>query len=317
MRDTPFAPAAAEHVPLGTVSRLARIVACCIAAGVVSCGGPQGADPTFAIPDDIAVDAEEAELAREPRGATLDERVADLVAMVERRDVVAPERFDLDEGFALVTWSTLEDERRLRHLALVAEGEWTVARENALLAAALDAPSGAGGAPYVHVFAQRPLPYAVEYLFGNAWWGALESELFVLLSQGDPSDPEPFVRGARDILRRYGVDVGNARHVVTELDTLLRALPAPDADSDYRPVATLAGIGLVLGDAIRNEHGGLVWVPAEDAMAEFHALEVAESPGTVLRPLDYAMRAWRSEAPAPLAAYADLVGERLDTLRDR
>lgn len=300
----------------GLLSRLSRNLATLlVAAALAACGGTSSNAPPYALPQELIVEDGHEALLDDLGDGALEARIEAIREIVTRRFVVEPERQDLEDGLALVTWSLLQGDQRVRHIAIVSEGPWTVERENTLLSAALDAPGGAGGAPVFHIVGSEPAPYSVRYLFGNDWWAALESQLFVLLSQGDPDDAAPFVAGARAILAEFGVEADAGRSTAAELDRLLRAIPAADPASDYRPVATLAGIGLVLGQAMCDANEGLTWVPAEDAMAEFYALEVGWAPGSVLRPIDYVMRAWRSDATAPLEAYNDVVGARLRTLR--
>ncbi len=206
---------------------------------------------------------------------------------------------------------------RTRFLVFVNSGEWpselvdTVLGEFYGVVAGLPGSSGIIGPPASVAFVgEAEPPFALEYLYSGAWWGALESELYREFANSslDPNDPEPFIAISREVLRRYGLTTGG--HPYRTLDRLIAELPRPEeAGVSYQPVATLVAIGLVMGDSLEQRYARVSWVPGYEVMGQYFGLQVGDE---FLRPIDFVIQIYRRPIERAIQDYSELVRGRAE-----
>lgn len=258
---------------------------------------------------------------------TLDERADELLAAAEAQ-ALAARRFTDEELGGLVSFARIVevfDERtgrRYRHLILVAEEAWSDENVRAVIAALYAVPAESDPPTLLHFDSDEPVPFALQYRFGNSWYARLEAALYVALTDdpGDVDGPGPYVDRSRELLSAYGLLLDNEDvDPIDELDRLLRELPR--SDESLRPFdlpeATVLAIGLVLGDELQRRLPGVTWAPADESMARYYGLRVEADDQLLLRPIDFAQLAWQSQIDAPARAYTDLVSERVEAARER
>ena len=159
-------------------------------------------------------------------------------------------------------------------------------------------------------FAGAAPPASVAYLLGNGWWGELEAALIADLAEGPAAGPGAAeVRASLDArLAELSLD---AAAPVETFDAILMGLPRTTA---YQPAATLTALGVLLGDALSDRVGGLVWRAAEPSEGRVLVLDDTKCHG-FLRPVDFTVEAYAA-APRPVAArYLSWAEERVRACR--
>ncbi|MFT6398934.1 MAG: hypothetical protein ACJAYU_003696 [Bradymonadia bacterium] len=206
---------------------------------------------------------------------------------------------------------------RTRFLVFVNAGEWPSELVDAILGeyyavvAGLTGPNGILSPPgrVAFVGAAEP-PFALQYLYSGAWWGALEAELYREFGNPslNPNDSEPFIAIARDVFHRYGLSLGG--HPYRTLDRLMAELPRPEEPgAAYQPVATLVAIGLVLGDSLERRHERVSWVPGAEVMGQYFGLTAGDD---ALRPIDFVIQIYRRPIEDSIQDYSELVRGRAE-----
>lgn len=274
---------------------------------------PDGADPllTAALPPDASLDVAY-ELAWR---AAID--AGDMP--FHPADALAGEEL---AGFVrYFTWQQSLLEGDVHHVAFVVVDEWTPSRIEQFTRFFVGMPARTPvrtGAPRFHIVSRYPVPFAVEYLFGNQWWGSLESELYVTLADApiDPATAPATAQLVRSVLQNWGLSVPDDRRAVHALDSIRLLLPVPPPGEQWRPRGTFVALGLLLGDALMAEDSGLAWVAAEQSLATTFAVAVDGDPRLLLRPIDFALEAWGSPNLSPFADYADLANQRVAEARE-
>lgn len=286
----------------------AALAAPLLLALTTACGGGAEVRPavTFGVPSAAEATAESAiTLPATERCATLDRCVAEVVdALVDAGFADAAPAEAIGPATGLVTAGASSSEP-LRVLVRIAP--WTPESVDAAVAA-----------HYRDGLSSRSLvvgpdrPFGIDYLLGDSWWSALESDLYSAFADPslDPDEPGPYIARARAALEAYGA---NPEDPLGSVQVLLDALPRPaEGDGDYLPIATLLAAGLVIGDEVRRGHPRLVWVDGESAMARYFALRDRHDERRIFRPIDYAVQVYRTPIPGSVAAYAELVDVRTE-----
>lgn len=165
-------------------------------------------------------------------------------------------------------------------------------------------------APPCFSFAGATPPASVRYLLGNGWWGELEGALIGDVAEGSAGAPAAdAVRSSlHRRLRELSLDPATP---VQTYDAILMGLPRSPG---YQPAATLTALGLMLGDALAGEVGGLVWRAADPSEGRVLVLDDTKCHG-FLRPVDFTVEAYAA-APRPVAArYLSWAEERVQACR--
>ena len=241
----------------------------------LACGGPQErtARPTFDSTDrfgshpTLLVPAFEVER-DEPLEAAFER--ARQAFRRENSETFDPRRAYATSAASDFAWYfTLNDASdpygRTNHVFFVATEEWTEERTRAFLLSYLvmpAAPDTGAGRPWFHLISAYPPPWAVEaFFFGNTRSGSLEAALLSELGAvaWAPELVPQIEAQARQILARldYGEDSDWMGACPAGLDLVYGDIPRPETaapgvfDGDYVPEATLATIGLLVGDSLR------------------------------------------------------------------
>jgi len=302
-----------------------------ILAAFAACGPPPPVvvDPT--LPDRLVTPASEPVLI----DVDIDEddvlevavdRVMEVLAIegYEPFDPRAANRHSGAESFArYLTFQQPQPGPDVHHVVFVTVGPWTVERADRFVRAFYAMPVSVPedvGVPMFHFVGSHEPPFGVRWLFGGTWYGALESEALDAFAALDPSPDasDEWVAAARDVLARYGVPLLDDGRDLERLDALMTALPSGEDGSTWVPIGTLTILGVLLGDAVieAREPADLVWVDAAPTLATLLAIGHVDHPDVVLRPIDFALDAWRGAIAAPFTGYAILVEDRLETLDD-
>ncbi len=202
-------------------------------------------------------------------------------------------------------------------------GPWTVDRSDRFVRAFYAMPVSVPedvGVPTFHFVGSHDPPFGVQWIFSGTWYGALEAEALDAFAQLDPAPnaAADWVDASRDVLARYGVVLADDGRVLERLDALLAVLPEAESGSAWVPIGTLTALGVLLGDAViaAREPTDLQWVAAEPSLATLLAIGHTTHDDVLLRPIDFALDAWRGAIAAPFTGYAVLVDDRLDALED-
>jgi hypothetical protein len=281
-----------------------RAVAALAIALCLSCGGRQANDEptplTPARPEDIGVAGD---VFVDATGATAQESADAIVAAYHELGVDADSRPFVRDLILVEAQTSGEDGDEI---VFVQHGPWPPSVVSAVLrdyyAVRVDPPE-----TRVRIAGTEPAPFALEYLYGEGWWGPLEAALYQALADPslDRSDPAPFVAAATNVLEDFGIHLRGDRYAT--LDALLASLPRPtDPTTTYQPVATLVAIGLIMGDRLVSRYSRLDWIDGREIMARYFGFSVVDH--GVLRPIDYVMQAYHGEIPRPISRYAELVG---------
>jgi hypothetical protein len=216
-----------------------------------------------------------------------------------------------------LTTQQVVDTRTVHHVIFVVDGAWTTERTETFLSTFYSMPSNtpaAAGVPQFHFVAPQPLPPAVDYMFSNDWWGRCESSLLLQWSERDfrVADAQQYVDEAAVSFVTYGLLFETPETTAASLELLLLQIPPATTDS-YRPIATLLGIGLLLGDLVVQEHPEFVWTDGETVLATRFALSSNERPELFLRPIDFVLQTWRDNRAGgtPIQDYLALLRQRL------
>lgn len=313
------------------VHRLVQTLTVAAFAIVAACGPPPPVvvDPT--LPDRLVTPAAEAVVI--DVDVDSDEHLDDVVQRVmevlaiegfEPFDPRAANRHSGSESFArYLTFQQPQPGPDVHHVVFVTVGAWTVERADrfvrAFYAMPIRVPEDVG-VPTFHFVGSHEPPSGVQWLFGGTWYGALEADALDAFAALDPA-PEAagdWVEAARDVFARYGVPMVDDGRDLERLDALVARLPSSESGSTWVPIGTLTAMGVLLGDAViaSRDPVDLQWVSAEPALATLLALGHTAHDEVVLRPIDFALDAWRGAIPAPFTGYATLVDERLDALEE-
>jgi len=209
----------------------------------------------------------------------------------------------------------------VHHVVFVTPYVWTIDRIDRFVQTYYPMPAATpieAGVPYFHFVTTEPLPFALEYLFGNAWWGALESALlydFARIDADGGGDRVRYASATRSRLAEFGVPIDADTSSVAVLDAVLAQLPRSTGPSTYRPIATLVGLGILLGETVAARDPRIVWTSAEDAMATLYGMRVEGFTDAYLRPIDYVLQVYHVPAERPLRAYAEIVEARVRQIR--
>lgn len=203
----------------------------------------------------------------------------------------------------------------VHHVVFVTAVPWTVDRVDRFLETFYPMPASTppeAGNPLFHFRGVDPPPFALQYVFGDTWSGWLESALLSSFAevQARPEQVDAWLSITRRRLAELGIAM-DGEDDLAELDAVLSQLPR-DEVSTYHPIGTLAGLGLLVGEALRAERPELRWVRGEDGMATLFALAVDGAPDTYLRPVDFVIQAYHADLDEPLQAYLELAVRRLD-----
>lgn len=288
-------------------SAIALCVSCSGAATVEEPARLELAIPAELEPTPLLLDV----VASNDLGVTTGEVATALVEL----GVTSPELTELSA--TAVALEGIGGSPRTRFLVFVNSGQWPgelvgqiLGRYYAVVAGLPDADGVVGPPASVAFVGDSEPPFAFEYLYSGAWWGALEAELYREFANPelDPNDPAPFVALARDVLQRYGLPIGG--HPYRALDRLMAELPRPEEPgTTYQPVATLVAVGLVLGDGLERRLERVSWVPGDQVMGQFFGLTVN---GEVLRPIDFAIQIYRRPIEHAIHDYSELVRGRAE-----
>jgi hypothetical protein len=206
--------------------------------------------------------------------------------------------------------------RDVHHVVFVVPAAWTADRVDRFIQAYYVMPGltpTEAGVPFFHFVAAEPTPFALQYLFGNAWWGALESLL--LVDFVDLSPDLTRIDEYRDLalgrFTEFGLVFDSPEASLASLEYLLANLPRDPDAGGYRPIGTLAGIGLLFGEIVRDNFPEMHWADAQPVMATLFAMQSSEAEDVFLRPIDYVLQAWQQAPGTPLADYLQLLRSRL------
>lgn len=307
----------------------AHALAFLLALILAACGGSR------ALPDPLehVVPATPSRLVVSDRAATIDDFVApesaSLRVVTEALWVYLTDRgfapFDPSaaladspiRGFAsYLTWQEPFIEGDVHHVAFVVTEEWTLARTRAFVDFFVPMPAMTpvqAGAPRFHFVSRYPVPPAAQYVFGNAWYGSLESRLITEFRDApeDPAQAPVFAQRIRLVFRQWGIEIPEGRGAIEILDAARAALPAPVEPDGWRPHGTLMAFGLLLGDELSRQLGNLEWTEGQAGLATLYALSVTGAPDAILRPIDFALQTWGAANLTPFAAYRELVAGRV------
>lgn len=209
------------------------------------------------------------------------------------------------------------DRTRVHHVVFVVPQPWQGDQVDRFVQAFYALPGltpAEAGVPVFHLVSAAPAPFALQYLFGNHWSGTLESLLLHDYAELVPAVDR--VGSWSDLARarfsEFGLVFDTPEASLASLEYLLAQLPRDAEQGSYRPIGTLAAIGLLFGDLVHQRFPDLVWTEGEPVLATLYAMQSQRDPDIFLRPIDYVVQAW-SEAPdgTPLADYLDLLGQRL------
>lgn len=163
-------------------------------------------------------------------------------------------------------------------------------------------------------FAGATPPASVRYLLGNGWWGELEAALIGDLAAGAPGGPtaDEIRSSLHTRLRELSLDPASAAETY---DAILMGLPRATG-ATYQPAATLAALGVLLGDALNARVGSLDWRNADPSEGRVLVLDDTKCHG-FLRPVDFTVEAY-AVAPKPVAArYLSWAEERVSACRQQ
>jgi hypothetical protein len=185
--------------------------------------------------------------------------------------------------------STLSQD--VHHVVFVVPGPWTGDRVDRFIQAFYVMPGMTppeAGVPFFHFVSVDPPPFALQYLYGNAWWGALES--LMLADFADMSPDLARIDDYRALATRrfseFGLVFDSPEASLASLEYLLASLPRDSDLGSYRPIGTLAGIGLLFGEIVRHQFPEMQWADAQPVMATLFAMRSDEDDDTFLRPID-------------------------------
>jgi hypothetical protein len=207
------------------------------------------------------------------------------------------------------------------HLVLLTPARWTADRIDRVLESfwylAGHLPADAG-IPRFHLVSPEPAPFPLAWWLLTPGFGALESRLQGDFLELDPTDPAQIPRvtpACADRLAPFGLPTGvDPGQTLVSMDALLAAMPrAPSPDDTFRPLATLACTGLLLGDAFRTAHPDWQWIAGADVQSRWPALR-RPTDQAVIRPVEFVFQAWGHPGPPvdrPLRAWWSLVQSRL------
>ena len=199
-----------------------------------------------------------------------------------------------------------------RHLVVESAASWAAQTEQDFLRDFFWLPlhDSSLEAPPCFSFAGAAPPASVAYLLGNGWWGELEAALIADLAAGPAAGPGAAeVRASLDA-RLAELSLDPATPVET-FDAILMGLPRTTA---YQPAATLTALGVLLGDALAANAGGLAWRAADPSEGRVLVLDDTKCHG-FLRPVDFTVEAYAA-APRPVAArYLSWAEERVRACR--
>lgn len=310
--------------------RCARAAAALFAALLVAdCGATQTlvvqlAPPAIATPDRYAVPASAQQLAdlqldgiQEMERAFASVRLQLMDHDLTPFDPAAVNRGHAASDFAFyMTAQETSLTHDVHHVVFVVPVAWTTDRVDRFIQAYYVMPGMTppeAGVPFFHFVTAEPAPFALAYLFGNAWWGALESLLladFVDLSPDlDRIDHYRDLASAR--FSEFGLVFDSPEASLASLEHLLASLPRDPDSGGYRPIGTLAGIGLLFGEVVRVHFPEMQWADAQPVMATLFAMQSSDTQDIFLRPVDYVLQAWQQAPGTPLADYLQLLRARL------
>jgi hypothetical protein len=221
-----------------------------------------------------------------------------------------------DFAFYMTTQeSTLSQD--VHHILFVVPEPWTGDRVDRFIQAYYAMPGMTpreAGVPFFHFVSAEPPPFALQYLFGNAWWGALESLLLADFADMSPDLNRIDHYRALSIQRfsEFGLVFDTPEASLASLEYLLANLPRDPELGSYRPIGTLAGIGLLFGEVVRHQFPEMHWADAQPVMATLFAMHSDDSEDVYLRPIDYVLQAWQQSPGTPLADYLQLLRSRLN-----
>ena len=311
------------------VTRAGAVAALFAAPLLVACGGTQTPDvqllpPAIATPERYAVPASAQQLAdlqldgiHEMERAFASVRLQLMDHDLTPFDPAAANRGHAASDFAFYMTaqeSTLEQD--VHHVIFVVPVAWTADRVDRFIQAYYVMPGMTppeAGVPFFHFVAAEPAPFALAYLFGNAWWGALESLLLADFVDLSPDlDRIDHYRGvAVERFSQFGLGFESPEASLASLEYLLANLPRDPDSGGYRPIGTLAGIGLLFGEIVRVHFPEMHWADAQPVMATLFAMQSSDSEDVFLRPIDYVLQAWQQAPGTPLADYLQLLRARL------
>ena len=207
--------------------------------------------------------------------------------------------------------------REVHHVVFVTVREWNEEFEDRFIQTFCLMPYTTPtslGTPVFHFVGNEP-SFSVNYVFGNQWWGMLESAMLVALNL-DEITPSEMISRSVTRLRDFGV-TAEGENGIPHLDQLLAALPRDeDEESTYVPAGTLNAIGFAFGALLQEQIGGLEWTDDPATMSISYALHVSDFEDTFLRPIDYVYEAYSANSSQALADYAELANIRISALRE-
>jgi hypothetical protein len=311
----------------------ARSSFACLILGLTlaACGGAQRRSeiafpPGPHSPAELVLpDAATRDLALTVSGSTVDELVASVVEALDARGITAfvpalPEGSDALEGFVrYVSFVENVGDVPVQHTVFVVAGPWTTDLERAFVRAFWPMPArvaSGGGRPMFHFVGTDGPTATIAYLFGNAWWGALEAAMLGDLATL-PEDADGVAALEARLRARFATfgfepSPGDGGAGLAELLTAL-----PPREGDLRPPAgTLVAAGVLLGGELILSDPAIRWVPVDDGAATFFGLSVDGNADVMLRPIDFMLQAWESGVNDPVHGYLELAREHIAAFRN-
>lgn len=215
-------------------------------------------------------------------------------------------------GARYVVWRSGLGARAVSHLAFVVEDDWDEACDERFIEGFHHLPATpATDAPLRRFHVVGPSTGAPAWYFSNAWFGVLESQLWLDLAElpWEVAAIDQYVQRVADRFVAFDV-LPDAAPTLAELDLAFERLRA-ERGLGHTPLASLVGLGLLLGDRVTALDERLVWVTADEAHATLFGLQLAGGAGEALRPIDYLLAAWHADREQVISSYVRVVEERL------
>ncbi len=208
---------------------------------------------------------------------------------------------------------------RTQHTIFVVTEAWTEERVRAFLLSYVvmpAAPESATGRPWFHLYSAAEPPWAVRFLFSNTPQAAFEAAVLSELGAGawHPSEATALAGRLRALLERAALPVASevGPACPEALDTLFLGLPHPPEGepagvfgADYVPEASLAAIGLLMGESLRTALAGAAEWEVDGAHALYPRLRVTGVAEGIMRPIPVTIELFSARTDVTPRQYCD------------
>lgn len=208
---------------------------------------------------------------------------------------------------------------RTQHTVFVVTDEWTEERVRAFLLSYVvmpAAPESATGRPWFHLYSAAEPPWAVRFLFSNTPQGAFEAAVLSELGARAwrPAEASDLAGRLRALLARAALPAPSDLDPACPeaLDTLFLGLPHPPEreplgvfGADYVPEASLAAIGLLMGESLRTALAGAAEWEVDDVHALYPRLRVTGIAEGIMRPIPVTIELFSAHTDVTPRQYCD------------